>query len=108
MLINISNLSYNNWSENQKDLAVEEYGWVEDLLLPKNKLDTDEINVTKLAENYLAECKFMFEMANIPVSQQAYNEAVLVIGETPLINELIQLLTKEGIKCLTCFSEFIN
>lgn len=105
MLINISKLPYNNWPENLKNSAIAEYGWVEDLLWPAIEVNASGKRLAKLANDYVEECKFMFEMANIPVSQQAYNEAVLVVGEAPFLDELTNLFSRETIKYLTSLQE---
>jgi len=107
MLINLSNHPSTKWDEKQKQSAIEEYGWIEDIPFPAIDPAAAKDEVAELAQKYLRECLKKFELANIPVAQQAHNEAVHIQGEFTFVYHLVNLLKKEDIKCVASTTERI-
>jgi len=107
MLINLSNHPSEKWGEKQKQTAIEEYGWIEDIPFPAINPAASEDEIAELADEYLQKCLNKFEQANIPVAQQAHNEAVHIQGEFTFVYRLVNLLKKEGIKCIASTTERI-
>lgn len=105
MLINLSNHPSEKWDEKQKQAAIDEYGWIEDIQFPAINPAATEDEVAELAQKYLQECLMKFEMANIPVAQQAHNEAVHIQGEFTFVYRLVNLLKTKNIKCVASTSE---
>lgn len=100
MLINLTNHPLSKWSEEQKQVAIEEYGYIEDLPFPQIAPEADETEIADLAKEFTAKCKIQFEQANIPVSKQAYNEAVHIMGEMTFTYQMVKLLSAQNIKCI--------
>ncbi len=106
MLINFSNKHSSSWNEKKIQTTIEEFGWVEDIFLP----DFTNIDIfNQSVDKYINECKHKFLMANIPVSQQAYNEAVLIQSEYDFRNFLVKKLKEKNIRCIKAiFKEKVN
>lgn len=100
MLINLTNHPSERWTDEQKQTAIEEYGWIEDLPFPQIAPEANEAEIEKLAQEYALKCQHLFQMANIPVSQQAYNEAVHIMGEMTFTYQMVKLLSAQNIKCI--------
>lgn len=100
MLINLTNHPSDKWSEKQKQSAVEEYGFVLDMPFPQIDPHADTADIEKLAHKYLDRCRGEFDTANIPVDQQAYNEAVHIMGELTFVYAFAKSAAAAEIACV--------
>jgi len=100
MLINLSNHPYNNWSENQKQIAIETYGWVIDLEFPNIDPNIEFEEIEKIAKVFIEKCVSKFHEANIPVAQEAHNDAVHIMGEHTFVYVFVKLMLEKNIVCV--------
>lgn len=96
MLINLSNHPFEQWSEIQKQTAVQLYGKVTDMLFPQINPEADDKDVLKIAEEYFNNIINSFSYKDI---------AVHIMGELCFCFSLIQMLQKHGIKCIASTSK---
>ena len=100
MLLNISNHPYSQWSEKQKETAIQLYGFVTDLPFPLVDPYYSTEEVKKLAEDYFAKV--------IPILEKHKNDktsnAVHIQGEFIFVFHLVTLLKKEGVSCIASTS----
>lgn len=95
MLINLSNHPFEQWSEKQKQTAIQLYGNVTDIEFPQINPHADDIEVLKIAENYLSK---------ILHSNHDKNLVIHIMGELCFCFTLVQLLQKHGITCVASTS----
>jgi hypothetical protein len=100
MLINLTNHPSDKWSQKQKQSAVEEYGFVLDMPFPQIDPHGGPEEIAQLADKYAEECRSEFEMANIPVSQAAENEAVHIMGELTFVHAFVNAAAAKNITCV--------
>jgi|DewCreStandDraft_4_1066084.scaffolds.fasta_scaffold141452_1 hypothetical protein len=96
MLINLSNHPFEQWSEIQKQTAIQLYGDVTDMLFPQINPEADDKEVLKIAEEYF----------NNIINSFSYKDfAVHIMGELCFCFTIIQMLQKYGIKCIASTSK---
>lgn len=100
MLINLSNHPSTKWSAKQKQMAIDEYGWIKDIAFPQIDPLATSSDIDRLAWDFAAVCEHEFKVANIPVSAQAHNEAVHIMGELTFCYAIIGKLRERNIKCV--------
>lgn len=93
MLLNLTNHPSVNWPENQKNIALETYGNIEDMPFPQINPEWDEDKIDQLVEEYVQKIK------------EINPEAVHIMGEMTFVFRLITQLKDRGIACLASTTE---
>lgn len=96
MLINLSNHPSVNWSKEQTELAIAQFGSIKDMPFPNVPPDATTEQVCELAKSFLEKIK------NTPSVT-----AVHLMGEMTFIVALTRLLQLEGIKVVCSTTERI-
>jgi len=98
MLINLTNHPSSAWGEEQRNAAIQQFGAIEDMCFPNIPPDSDTKEVEALAAAKYAEIKLKeAELGEKPV--------IHVAGEQVYCFLLIQLLLKDGFRCITSTTE---
>ncbi|MCX8081591.1 MAG: CRISPR-associated protein [Bacteroidia bacterium] len=93
MLINFSNHPFSNWPQNQKELALNTYGEVVDVLFPNINPDDDQDELLLLGKKYVSEIKSL-------IQKHSENVAIHIMGELTFTYIMVALLQKENIDCV--------
>ncbi|MCK5535890.1 MAG: CRISPR-associated protein [Bacteroidales bacterium] len=99
MLINLSNHPSDNWGLKQTNASFE-FNHVEDIPFPAIDPASSNEEIAEMAEDYFYLCLKMFEEYVLNVKQDEYNFAVHIQGEFTFVYALVNLLKKEGIRCV--------
>lgn len=94
MLINLSNHPFDKWDEKQKQIALDQFGAVEDMTFPEIDPMADTEKVASLASEYLFRCK-----AKLTESKNEGN-AVHISGEPCFMFLFVTLAKKHNIPCV--------
>lgn len=100
MLINLSNHPSVNWSKEQTELAIAQFGSIKDMPFPNVPPDATTEQVSELAKSFLEKIK------NYPSDSKSVT-AVHLMGEMTFIVALTRLLQMEGIKVVCSTTERI-
>lgn len=101
MLVNLSNHSFSQWSQEQLKAAQDRYGAVIDLPFPIVKPQATLEDVQSLADNMVEKCFSELRAAKEGMS------AVHVMGEFVLTYRIIRKLESLGIPCVAATTERI-
>ena len=88
MLLNLSNHSFKNWLPEQQEMALREWGRVEDLPFPPIPPESESNQIELLAQEYLEKIR------------EIKPEAVHLMGEMTFTCTLVCSLQRAGIPCL--------
>ncbi|MBL1215642.1 MAG: CRISPR-associated protein [Ignavibacteriae bacterium] len=94
MLLNLSNHPSALWSDKQKTAAEKDFKFIADLHFPEIDPDADELEIDKLAEEYLNIVLKKFK------NLTDENNAVHLMGEHTFVFNLVTLLLKNNITCI--------
>lgn len=90
MLINLSNHSSDKWSKSQTEAAISQFGEIMDLPFPQIEPDATKVNITKIAQDYLA---------RVQQIGQPNDTAIHIMGEMTLTYQLVGMLKDAGYRC---------
>lgn len=97
MLINLTNHPYSSWQAQQKNVALEQFGEVNDLPFPHISPEATEQEIAELADEFLT------KILSIKESEEPF--AVHLMGELCFCFALIEKLKKKKIKVIASTSE---
>lgn len=96
MLVNLSNHPSTQWSDSQRNAAIEQYGGIKDLQFPMISPDADTETVSQLAADY---CKIVLDLK----VDDCF--AVHVMGEMSFTYSIVGKLKSNGISCILSTTE---
>lgn len=102
MLINLTNHSYNNWGQLQKDIANEFYKTVVDLQFPQIEPRMTSEEVAVMAKDCVDKCK------NIISGSVDKKNAIHIMGEHNFTFAFVELALKQGLECIASTTERIS
>jgi hypothetical protein len=101
MLISFSELPLVQWSADQKEYAIRQYGKIEEVSFPKVPIEADVSYVEDLAERCFLRITALIE----DLGKGKEEVTILVRGEPSLSFAVVHLLQKEGFVCVVDASE---
>jgi len=104
MLINLSNHPSQNWSEDQRQAAVQQYSEIIDLPFPQIDPEATAKAVQELAVEYIDKIIRMLGYTDVYTFDFKAN-AVHVMGEMTFAFNVIKLLQQRGITCVASTTE---
>lgn len=102
MLINLSNYPSANWTEEQKQTAIEEFSSVVDLPFPQIDPKATTEQVENLAKQYFEKIRKLFSKAGI---MSLNSSAVHVMGELTFCFAIVKLLQNKNYTCVASTTE---
>ena len=93
MLLNFSNHHSSNWDTKQKEIAINQYGRILDMEFPIIDPAINENEIKNLVLFYYGKCRTYFNNADV-------NNAVHIMGEHTFVFQLINVLIRNGYKCI--------
>jgi len=95
MLLNLSNHPSTNWSDEQKNTAIEKYGSIQDLAFPQINPHWNETKIDQLVNEYEEKIR------------EINPTAVHLMGEMTFTFRLVNRLKALGIECIASTTERI-
>ena len=94
MLINISNHPSERWSEEQRSVATDLYGIIQDIAFPRVSPEATSSDIAALAAGYVEQA------ATLAKAKENEPFAVHIMGEMTLTFKVVQSLKEMGITCV--------
>lgn len=94
MLINLSNIASENWSNFQISTSVDEFEVIHDINLPQLNPDLSEYEIVSLAEPLINKCVKLFSNAD-------KNNAVSIIAEPIFTFYFAKSILERGFRCIS-------